>query len=188
MRIACFPEHEVPTELRAQVLRLQQQAWPADEPLEVGPVHDPLLQPISMLLLDGERVCSALDILSKTILVDGREWAASGLSTVVTDEELRGRGYGRRLVRAARDQIAASGADVGLFTCDASLSRLYESAGWELLPGTVLVGGTESAPFPSDQFDKVAFGAFFTAAAARARGAFVGSRIPLYPGTIDRLW
>lgn len=141
-----------------------------------------------MLLLDEGRVCSALDVLSKSVVVAGREWAASGLSAVATDTELRGRGYGNRLVRAAREQIAAGGADVGLFTCDTPLRRFYDSAGWELLPGTVLVGGTESAPFPSDQFGKVTFGGFFTPAASQARGAFVGSRIPLYSGTIDKLW
>jgi GNAT superfamily N-acetyltransferase len=188
VQIVCVAERKVPRELRVEVLRLQRQAWPSDEPVEVGPVHDPLLKPLSMLLLDGRRVCAALDILSKEIVVAGREWAASGLSTVVTDLELRGRGYGRRLVGAAREQIAGSGADVGLFTCDTPLRRFYERAGWELLPATVLVGGTESAPFPSDQFDKVTFGGFFTAAAAQARSAFIGSRIPLYPGLIDKLW
>ena len=37
---------------------------------------------------------SALDILSKDIEHAGERYAASGLSTVVTDEALRGRGYG----------------------------------------------------------------------------------------------
>jgi len=187
-QIVCYPEADVPDELRAQVLRLQREAWPYDEPLEVGPVHDPLLRPLSMLLLDGGRVCSALDVLSKTIAVGGRSWAASGLSTVVTDWALRRRGYGCRLVEAARQRIAESGADVGLFTCDTPLRPFYEAAGWELLPGTVLVGGTVADPFPSDQFDKVTFGAFFSPAAREARAAFVGSRIPLYSGTIDKLW
>jgi GNAT superfamily N-acetyltransferase len=189
MEIVSFPESEVPQAWRVEVLRLQRQAWPSDEPMGAGRVvHDPLLQPVSMLLIDGGHVCSALDVLSKTISFVGREWVASGLSTVVTDVTLRGRGYGRRLVAAARNRIAASGADVGLFTSDTPLRRFYESAGWELLPGTVLIGGTEAAPFPSDRFDKVTFGGFFTPPALRAREAFVGVRIPLHPGEIDMLW
>lgn len=135
-----------------------------------------------MLLVDGGRVCAALDVLSKTISFAGREWAASGLSTVVTDASLRRRGYGRRLVEVARDRIAASGADVGLFTCDAPLRRFYESAGWEILPGTVLVGGTEAAPFPSDRFDKVTFGGFFTPGALAAREDFRRRPDPALPG------
>lgn len=178
----------MPRGLRLEMLRLQRQVWPSDELLEVRTVHDPRLKPLSMLLIDDGRVCSALDVLSKTITFAGQEWRASGLSTVVTDRALRGRGYGRRLVRAAREQIAGSGADVGLFTCDTPLRGFYVEGGWDLLPGTVLVGGTEAEPFPSDQFDKVTFGGFFTPAALEARHAFVGSRVPLYSGTIDKLW
>lgn len=178
----------MPYGLRVEVVRLQREAWPSNEPVEIRPIHDPQLKPLSMLLLDDGRVCSALDVLSTTIRFAGREWAASGLSTVVTDPELRSRGYGRHLVEAARERIAGSGADVGLFTCDTALRRFYESTGWNLLPGTVLVGGTEAEPFPSDQFDKVTFGGFFTPAARQARDAFLGSRIPLYPGPIDKLW
>lgn len=188
MQVVCFPENHVPRELRIEMLGLQRQAWPSDEPLEVRTVHDPRLKPLSMLLIDDGRVCSSLDVLSKAITFAGQEWAASGLSMVVTDAELRGRGYGRHLVEAAREQIAGSGADVGLFTCDAPLRGFHADAGWDPLPGTVLVGGTEAEPFPSDQFDKVTFGGFFTAASRQARHAFVGSRVPLYSGTIDKLW
>lgn len=189
VKIVSFPEAEVPEAWRMEMLRLQRQAWPSDEPIDPGrPVHDPSLEPVSMLLIDGGRVCAALGVLSKTISLGGREWAASGLSTVATDASLRRRGYGRRLVVAARDRIAVSGADVGLFTCDVPLGPFYESAGWEILPGTVLVGGTEAAPFPSDRFDKVTLGGFFTPGALAAREDFIGVRIPLYPGEIDRLW
>jgi hypothetical protein len=54
----------------------------------------------------------------------------------------------------------------------------------------VLVGGTPDAPFPSDQpgFDKVTMGDFFSAAARREHGLFLGARIDLYPGEIDKLW
>ena len=69
------------------------------------------------------------------------------------------------LVVAAREAIAASGADVGIFTCDRPLAPFYESAGWTVLPGTVLVGGTAEEPFPSDQWDKVTLARFFSARA-----------------------
>ncbi|MEU5189387.1 GNAT family N-acetyltransferase [Streptomyces klenkii] len=187
MRIVTVPEAETPPELRAAAEALREQAWPGGGP------HDPALRPVAMLLVapDGG-VRAALDILSKEIVHGGRTYRASGLSAVVTDTAHRGKGYGRRLVAAAREVIAASGTDVGLFTCDRPLQPFYESAGWRLLPGTALIGGTPRNPFPSDQpgFDKVTMGAFFT---ARARadadaGAFEQSRIGLYPGETDRLW
>jgi aminoglycoside 2'-N-acetyltransferase I len=94
-------------------------------------------------------------------------------------------------VTAARDRMMLTpGLDPGMFTCDRPLQRFYESAGWQLLTGTVLIGGTPGAPFPSDQpgFDKVTMGDSFSAAARRQHGLFLGTRIGLYPGEIDKLW
>ena len=188
MRIVSWPEAEVPPDLREQVVALQRQAWPPDESAEPTNTHDPALEPLSMLLVADARVLSALDILSKDITHRGRRFAASGLSTVVTDKALRGRGYGHRLVEAAHNMLAASGKDVGIFTCDRPLQAFYERAGWKVFPETVLIGGTPSAPFPSDQFDKVTLGDFFSARARRFADTFIGSRIDLYPGEIDKLW
>jgi hypothetical protein len=64
----------------------------------------------------------------------------------------------------------------------------YEGAGWEYLPGTVLVGGTSHDPFPSDRFDKVTMASFFSAKANHARERFVEARVELFPGDIDKLW
>jgi hypothetical protein len=170
------------------VRALHDEAWPGYKAESDGPVHDPALQPVSMLLIDGGRVISALDILSKELTHRGHRFDASGLSTVVTGEDDRGRGHGRRLVEAGRAAIAASGADLGIFTCDSSLQAFYERAGWRLLPGAVLVGGTPEAPFPSDQFDKVTMASFFSPRARAHADTFAHSRIELYPGEIDKLW
>ncbi|MFE9553149.1 GNAT family N-acetyltransferase [Streptomyces sp. NPDC006692] len=189
-RILTFPEADTPPALRAQVLALQDEAWPPDVPSS-GTSHDPALRPVSMLLVDGATVLAALDILTKDIEHAGHRLRAGGLSTVVTRRAARGQGHGRRLVTAAREHMARSGTyDVGLFTCDRPLRAFYESAGWQELPGTVLVGGTEADPFPSDRpgFDKATMGAFFTPAARTAQPAFPHTRIALHPGHVDRLW
>ncbi|MBL1097372.1 GNAT family N-acetyltransferase [Streptomyces sp. 205] len=208
MQILSFPEAETPPPLRAQVWELQQEAWPPVEPGAEGeprPVHDPALRPLTMLLVDsgdgtydgeqgggvgGGTVLAALDILTKTITHVGRSYRAGGLSTVVTRRAVRGRGYGARLVAAAHQAMAASGLDLGVFTCDRELQDFYTGAGWQPLPGTVLIGGTPEAPFPSDRpsFDKVTMADFFSAAARCHRADFVSARIELYPGEIDRLW
>jgi hypothetical protein len=187
MRILTTPEAELSPELRGQVSRLEHQAWPSVRPA-AGHVHDPELSPLSMLLLDGERVVAALAVLSKEIVHGGERYRASGLSTVVTDSALRRRGHGLRLVVAARELIAASGVDLALFTCDSPLAPFYERAGWELLPGLVLLGGTPEDPLPSDRFDKVTLGLLFSERAREHRADFRESRLALYPGPIDRLW
>jgi predicted N-acetyltransferase YhbS len=188
VRIVSLPEADVPAELRAQVRALHDEAWPGYGAENDGPVHDPALRPVSMLLIDGGRVISALDILSKELSHGGHRFDASGLSTVVTGEAYRGSGHGLRLVWAAREAIAASGADLGIFTCDSPLQAFYERAGWRLVPGAVLVGGTPETPFPSDQFDKVTMASFFSPRARERADTFARSRIELYPGEIDKLW
>ncbi|MGW1259017.1 GNAT family N-acetyltransferase [Streptomyces sp. NPDC002513] len=193
MQILSFPEEATPVELRTQVRDLQEQAWPSAEgPVAPAgaPAHDPLLRPWSMLLVDRGTVLAALDILSKEISHAGARYAAGGLSTVVTRQDSRGLGHGRRLVAAARETMIARHLDLGLFTCDRPLQAFYERAGWQLLPGAVLIGGTPRDPFPSDRpgFDKVTLGDFFSARARQSRMSFHDSRIELYPGEIDKLW
>jgi aminoglycoside 2'-N-acetyltransferase I len=190
MQIVAYAEAEVPRELRLQVISLQRQAWPPEpgEPPDPAPWHDPALRPRSVLLVEEGRVLAALDILSKDIVHAGESFFASGLSAVVTDRELRGRGYGGKLAAASRKMIEASGADLGIFTCDRHLRMFYERAGWQHLPGTVLIGGTREQPFASDQFDKVTMASFFSARARAVKQAFLGVRIELYSGGIDKLW
>ncbi|MDH6578958.1 GNAT family N-acetyltransferase [Kitasatospora sp. MAP5-34] len=189
MHVQRYPEAAVPPELRSQVWALQEQAWPSGDP-DPGVSRDPALEPESLLLVDGGRVVAALDLLSKQLDHAGRSYRARGLSTVVTDRAYQGRGYGRQLVAAALQEVRRSGADLGLFTCDRPLQRFYESAGWQLLPGTVLIGGTAADPFPSDRpgFDKVTMTFLCTPRAQAARQSFEHARIALHPGVLDRLW
>jgi aminoglycoside 2'-N-acetyltransferase I len=188
MKVVSYAEADVPPYLRRQVVRLQDLAWPPDTPSVLGPWHDPSMNAVSLLLLDDDRVLSALDVLSKPLEYAGETFAASGISAMVTDPDLRGRGHGRALAVAARDVMATSGADLGIFSCDAELRSFYESAGWRHLAGSVLIGGTPDDPFPSDVLGKVVMADFFTPNALEAAPTFDGARIGLYPGEIDRLW
>jgi GNAT superfamily N-acetyltransferase len=188
VRIESFAEADVPAELRAQVVRLQDLAWPPEAPTGLDAWHDPEQNAVSLLLVEDGRVLSALDVLSKQLEHAGQTFAASGISAMVTDPDARGRGHGRALAVAAREFMAANGADLGIFTCDVDLQPFYGSAGWRFLPGTVLVGGTREDPFPSDGLGKVVMADFFTPGARSAASSFVGARVELYPGAIDRLW
>lgn len=193
IQLRTYAESAVPEALRRQVHALQDQAWPPDPAVGTPGselVHDPELQPVSMILVDDGVVLAALDVLRKPIVYAGNTFQAGGLSTVVTRSDLRGRGYGHRLVTAARSAMIDQGLDLGIFTCDRGLQPFYEAAGWHHLPGTVLIGGTPDNPFPSDQpgFDKVTVAAFFTPRAQEAQATFHHTRIALHPGTIDKLW
>jgi Predicted acyltransferase len=185
MRVVSFAQDAVPALLRTQVMALEDQEWPT----ESRDGHDPALHPIWMMLVDPhDTVLASLAVLSKSIIHDGERYLANGLSAVVTDRAHRGRGHGQRLVHAARDLIAAGGADLGIFTCDPPLADFYQRCGWRILPGTVLVGGTPDAPFPSDRFGKVTLATLFTEHARTHAATFEHARIELYPGEIDKLW
>ncbi|SEL04558.1 GNAT family N-acetyltransferase [Streptacidiphilus jiangxiensis] len=192
MHIVRFAEADVPSALRAQALALQEQAWPGEPGEADDSAHDPALRPRCLLLVDGDgadaTVLASLDVLTKEIEHAGERWTASGLSRVVTDRARQRAGHGRALVSAALADLRADGVDLGLFTCDRPLRAFYASAGWQELPGTVLVGGTPEAPFPSDQWDKVTMGAFLTPRARAASAHFEHARIGLYPGPVDKLW
>lgn len=188
MDILHWPEAEMPSSVRQQIDRLLAEAWPTDPPGDPRPGHDPALHPVSVVLLARGRVLASLTILSKDLEHRGQRYAASGLSTVVTHPGRRRRGYGRRVIVAAREAMRSAGADLALFTCDEPLAPFYESGGYRVLPGTVLVGGVPGDPLPSDRFDKVTLWHPFTARAREHEADFRGTRVELYPGTIDRLW
>ena len=191
VQVSSFPEGNTPPKVRAQVLAIQEQAWPSNEPSDASHLtHDPALRPVTVILEEDGHVVSALDLLHKQLVHAGQPFSVVGLSTVVTDQQSRGSGFGHHLVAAARQIVAVSGADLGLFTCDRELQGFYEHAGWRHLPDAVLVGGTEHDPFPSDQpgFDKVTMADFFTDHARRHRASFINVRIALFPGQLDHLW
>ncbi|WP_018350351.1 hypothetical protein [Longispora albida] len=86
MEIRSCPEAELPGPLLVQVRAIQEEAWPSDPGAGPAPltVHDPVLSPRTVLLLDGGTVLAALDILTKEIEHGGHRYQAGGLSTVVT--------------------------------------------------------------------------------------------------------
>jgi aminoglycoside 2'-N-acetyltransferase I len=178
--VAHFPQADVPTALRSEVLALRRQAWP-----DGTGENDPALSPLWVLLLVGGEVVASLSLLSKSLNHDGQSFRATGLSAVVTGERWRGRGYGLALVTATKQLMDA---DLAIFTCDDGLVPFYERAGFHVLTGTVLVGGTPAEPLRSDQFSKTTMSAFLSRHAREHASSFTGSDVELYPGALDRLW
>lgn len=191
--VLAFVEAAVPEALRFQVRRLQDAAFgdpgrgdgPAVEP---GPVHDPALHPVSMLLVEDSVVLAALDVLGTRMRHAGRVWSVTGLSTVVTEPARRRQGLGRELVTAARSAMRLSGADLALFTADEDLVGFYLGCGFEVLDGAVVVGGTVEDPLRSDGLGKVTLASLFSDQARACAEDFTGTDLLLYPGAIDRLW
>ena len=77
MQILSFPEAVVPLEFRLGQVRLQDQAWPSEQPSGPEPWHDPLLRPMSMLLSTTEESSRRLTSFPRRSL-----WVASAMRPV----------------------------------------------------------------------------------------------------------
>ena len=187
-RVLSFPQHAVPPALQVQVVALQDQAWPR-EPGEPSTDHDPALQPVTMLLVDDRGSRAGLaghpvqgdhprrPALRRQRAQRRRHRAVAPQTWLWPPSGHRGPGTDRRQRSGPGHLQLRPGP--GLF---------YRRAGWRILPGTVLIGGTPENPFPSDRFDKVVLAGLFTDHAREHAASFDQARIELYPGEIDRLW
>lgn len=130
--VLTYPQAALPLQLIAQIIALFDSEWPsrlsAAERL-LNPLHDSNHHPVDVLLIEDDVVVSYLAIPSTLIHHVGCTYKASGLSGVITHPLYCHRGYGRQLVTAAHDLIAASDADIGLFTCGSRSSTSTPSAG-----------------------------------------------------------
>jgi len=124
-------------------------------------------------------VLSYLAIPSKRIEHAGITYKASGLSAVVTHPAHRRRGHGRLIVTVARELIASSDADIGVFTCDVPLTSFYVECGWTAMESTHVIGGTRKKPFPAEPLNKRTLMGFFSEKAKQRAPDFANSLLYL---------
>lgn len=132
-----------------QVARLLDRVWPPQPGDAVGPLHNPALQPLALRLLRGGELVAYAAVLSQCVEVAGEGYLAQGLSCVACDPALQGQGLGGKVVAAATARMAASGADIGVFTCDPELLPFYRRHGWGEAPGVLLRGSLDAAAINS---------------------------------------
>jgi len=180
--LLAYPQELLPPHLKEAVIDVLEQEWPSvfNREDRLGkPLHDPNKHPLMVMLVDQDMMLSCLAVPSTLIHLAGETYKASGLSAVLTNAAYRGRGYGRRLVTAARELIAGSDADIGVFTCDPPLVPFYVGCGWTLMEHTSVIGGTREKPFPADSLGKRTLMGFFSAKAQAHRSDFEGAAIHL---------
>lgn len=186
-RLLTFPNDTLPPELDAQVLAMLRAEYPAIV-TSAAPrsLNDPRTNPTLLLLVEDAIVLSYLAIPSQTIHHAGQVYKARGLSSVITHPSHRHHGHGGQIVTAARDLIASSDADIGIFTCDPPLVGFYQACGWIVMPSTVVVGGTRDNPFPADSLGKCTMMGFFSSGASGRQTDFQNSAVylDLRPGDL----
>jgi aminoglycoside 2'-N-acetyltransferase I len=178
-RLLAYPQEDLPHHLKAQIIAHFDSEWPsalsAAERLQ-HPLHDPNCHPVTLLIVE-DGVVSYLAIPSTVIHHAGHTYKASGLSGVITHPVYRRHGYGRQLVTAARDLIAAGDADIGVFTCDPPLVAIYTRCGCRAMEHAAIIGGTREKPFPADALGKRTRMGVFSERAKQHHPDFAGASL-----------
>ena len=170
-------------QLRREIAELQDRAYgPSDiEPdSDPVPLHDPSLEAESFLLRVDGRLVSYAGVVTTTIEACSERFRASGLSSVATDPEFGRRGYASLVVAAAMRHIAASGVDLGVFTCAPRLAPLYTAAGdWQVEPNVVLIGSRDPDALTSTRLGVVVLMRLFSTHALTHEHLLRGATIDL---------
>jgi len=184
-----YVQADCPSYIRTQIIQLLRIEWPhtyrndkADWPTESAE-----LNPTSFVLMDNGMVLSHAAVPRKTIEHCGKNYLAFGLSSVVTRQALRRKGFGHRIIECATNYMKQENADLGVFTCDSHLAPFYTFSGWEVAYNVPLIGGTIEKPFPSDKIGKLTIIQFFSEKAMKYREEILSRPIYIELGE-GKLW
>ncbi len=170
---------EIPCELERQVRSLLQAEWPAPEGETGGPLIAPQWHPTHFILAEGEMVCSNARTIWAQVTHLGRGLKLYGLGDVVTAPELRGLGYGSRVVREATAHIRSDReADAAVLLTGSGLEVFYRRCGWETVPGLEVRTDEYGEQHLGDSLPMMLF---LSATAVRMRAGFHSSPLIL-PG------
>ena len=127
----------VPPHLEAQIRSLVYAEWPgADETDAALTLIDPGLHPVHFVLAEGVRVLSYARTIRATVPHLGQSFKLYGLGDVVTQPELRHKGYGGRVVDEATTYIKfAREVDAAVLLTEPKLEPFYRRSGWDYIPG-----------------------------------------------------
>jgi GNAT superfamily N-acetyltransferase len=155
--------------LRRDIALLHYRVTPTAGPPPGGampPKHDPMLDALSFYLVVDRRVVSYAAVVHKQITHDHETFWIAGLSSVATDPDYQGRGFGSRIVGAATRYIEHSTTDIGIFTCDPPLAGFYAQAGaWPVVPDVIVIGSHQEGALSSISLRKVVLMRLFSAKA-----------------------
>lgn len=126
---------EIPRDLERQIRSLLQAEWPSPGDESDGPLTAFEWHPTYFVLAEGGMVWSHARTVWAWVTHLGRSLKLYGLGDVVTTPELRGLGYGRRVVREATAHIRSDHeADAAVLLTVPGLEAFYRRCGWEAVP------------------------------------------------------
>lgn len=178
-----YPTRELPPDLKCQIPSFLRITFPdgfrgADRLRDWITRDDTTLH---IMLVERGLLISHTEVKWKYLEHCGVTYKVYGLSGVLTYPTFRNQGYGRRIVDAGTDYIAATDADIGMFHCAPHLQPFYARSGWSALAGATTLIGARDHPDVSEQCMMTQF---LSAKGKRGRSTF--ERVPVYFG--DDTW
>ena len=152
--LVTYADEALPADLKRQILAAHRSEWPGGY---VGEnrlrdwVQRPRFHLLHLALVERGSLIGYAGVVWKHLEHAGETYETFGLSGVYTDPAFRRQGHGRRLVDAATALIQGSDPDIGLFTCTPDLVDFYAAGGWESIESAVLLGGPQSARWPTEE-------------------------------------
>lgn len=179
-----YPQHELPQHWFYQIIsflrinftdgfvgKLQFRNW----------ISSPRYHPVHLVIGHEDILIAHTEVLSKTLVHNGKPYRVYGLSGVLTYPAFRGQGYGKQVVQLGMDYIRRQpDADVGLVTCEEHNVGFYQKCGWDFTNNVVLAGD-KSSPEASNERTALMY---VSDHARRNRQDF--ETIPIYFG--EHLW
>lgn len=172
--------------LAGQALALENTAWPQDAEDEVFPSAPNTYFTSFVWMEDHEAVCH-VGIRKSPLQHRGESYWAYGLSEVVTHPRYQNQGLATRAILRAKQCILEQEPDLSIFTCAQDRVGFYTRCGWQVLPGTCLVGGSREKPFRSDSLNLATLMLLISPKAQAHRRDFEGADIFLDLGE-NQLW
>ena len=148
VRILTYNGHDLPPDLRWQILSGLRCVWPEDYSEEHGPrnwISRAEFHPFHVVVERNGFLLAHTVVIWKFLEHAGEMYKVYGLSMVFTFPDCRGRGYGLEVVRAGTEYVRKSDADVAMLYCEPQLAGFYARNGWipiETATTVIEVGGS----------------------------------------------
>lgn len=183
MQIIFYPQQDSSQELRGQILALEDLAWPSFR----GAPWPQREHRASLCGQENGLLIAHAAVTAATLSHKGQCYRAFGLCEVVVHPEYRGRGLASALIVAAREYMQREGADLGVFTCEPALCKLYADAGWKRMDGLCVRGGTSPNALRSDALGLCTLLGLFSPKAISHQSDFICGELIL-PLEAGELW
>lgn len=153
IKFAEYSDPDLPDLLRVQVLSFLRIVWPdgfrGPNQFRDWTSHR-RFQPHHLLYAADSQLVSHLELVSATAQVNDLSYRVLSPTAVLTYPAFRGQGWASRLNLAALDRVDRSDADIGVLTCSPQLVGFYEKVGWSPAREAVVVAGSGSSTWVSE--------------------------------------